>query len=428
MLSISKSQEIIPCDTVPLIGLKIYRLPSNPVAGAKVQVALALEVNKRYEVSSSEPYFLGFGQQSHCEKWAMWIHITAMSFEASRKVFGGTLESGVKQREDGKQIPRFLEELVEHLSKHIGEPMLDTTDEDERLAKAIVAKVHEGESVEWGEVTPRIGICLLRSYFGELRSQLIPAYLIRDSYEAAKFLKKVPSIAKARTVFKRLPRISFSVLKFMVDFLERLYMQGGYSPNVVAASLVIVMFPPQTGYSKRARNLQGILLRRVISSVSECFSSRESVVLEGSIEPRESTQIAQCIHGFAATREEQISLEKGEDVFILERPNNKWWMVACIEDSRRGFFPAAFLREKGDQKTLQSQKLALAVTTTVDEERACNEKLFQKLEEFRDAEGKDATRTLSELMSEILKEISTQRVRLETAKRELPKPGTRRKT
>ena len=52
------------------------------------------------------------------------------------------------------------------------------------------------------------------------------------------------------------------------------------------------------------------------------------------------------LHDYSAQRSDELDLIKGEEIHVLVRENETWWMGELTRNKQQGYFPASYVQEK----------------------------------------------------------------------------------
>lgn len=62
--------------------------------------------------------------------------------------------------------------------------------------------------------------------------------------------------------------------------------------------------------------------------------------------PKEVEDIVVSLYDYRAQRGDELDLKIGDEILVLVRENENWWLGKSIETSQEGYFPAAYVQEK----------------------------------------------------------------------------------
>ena len=57
-----------------------------------------------------------------------------------------------------------------------------------------------------------------------------------------------------------------------------------------------------------------------------------------------------------SNREDEVSLKKGEMIYVIEKSESGWWKGRC-DDGRGGWLPASYLRTPTSQEVQEKKKV-----------------------------------------------------------------------
>ena len=53
-----------------------------------------------------------------------------------------------------------------------------------------------------------------------------------------------------------------------------------------------------------------------------------------------------ALHDYNAQRGDELDLVKGDEILVLVRENENWWMGELLSNKKQGYFPANYVQEK----------------------------------------------------------------------------------
>jgi hypothetical protein len=53
-----------------------------------------------------------------------------------------------------------------------------------------------------------------------------------------------------------------------------------------------------------------------------------------------------ALYDYTAQRMDELDLVKGEEILVLVRENENWWMGELVKNKQQGYFPAVYVQEK----------------------------------------------------------------------------------
>ena len=60
------------------------------------------------------------------------------------------------------------------------------------------------------------------------------------------------------------------------------------------------------------------------------------------------------LYDYKSQRSDELDLVKGDEILVLVRENESWWMGELVKSKQQGYFPASYVQEKS---TLQNAKI-----------------------------------------------------------------------
>lgn len=54
------------------------------------------------------------------------------------------------------------------------------------------------------------------------------------------------------------------------------------------------------------------------------------------------------LYDYSAQRSDELDLKKGDEILVLVRENENWWMGELAKTKQQGYFPASYVQEKGN--------------------------------------------------------------------------------
>lgn len=62
--------------------------------------------------------------------------------------------------------------------------------------------------------------------------------------------------------------------------------------------------------------------------------------------PKEAQDIVLALYDYKAQRGDELDLCKGDEIQVLVRENDNWWMGELIRTKQEGYFPASYVQDK----------------------------------------------------------------------------------
>ena len=62
--------------------------------------------------------------------------------------------------------------------------------------------------------------------------------------------------------------------------------------------------------------------------------------------PKEAQDFVVALYDYNAQRSDELDLVKGDEILVLIRENENWWMGELARNKRQGYFPANYVQEK----------------------------------------------------------------------------------
>jgi hypothetical protein len=53
-----------------------------------------------------------------------------------------------------------------------------------------------------------------------------------------------------------------------------------------------------------------------------------------------------ALYDYKAQRSDELNFNKGDDIRVLVKENDNWWMGELIRTKQEGYFPAGYVQEK----------------------------------------------------------------------------------
>ncbi len=67
-----------------------------------------------------------------------------------------------------------------------------------------------------------------------------------------------------------------------------------------------------------------------------------------------------ALYEYKAQRSDELDLAQGDDILVLVKENDSWWMGQLMKTGREGYFPASYVQEKQyDSQTTRNAVLNL---------------------------------------------------------------------
>ena len=62
--------------------------------------------------------------------------------------------------------------------------------------------------------------------------------------------------------------------------------------------------------------------------------------------PKEAQDIVVSLYDYKAQRSDELDLTRGDEIVVLVRENENWWMGELAKTKQEGYFPASYVQEK----------------------------------------------------------------------------------
>ncbi len=62
--------------------------------------------------------------------------------------------------------------------------------------------------------------------------------------------------------------------------------------------------------------------------------------------PKEAQDIVIALYDYKSQRSDELDLNKGDEILVLVKENDQWWMGELIRNKQEGYFPASYVQEK----------------------------------------------------------------------------------
>lgn len=73
--------------------------------------------------------------------------------------------------------------------------------------------------------------------------------------------------------------------------------------------------------------------------------------------PKEVEDIVVSLYDYKAQRGDELDLNVGDEILVLVRENENWWLGQLIDNKQEGYFPAAYVREKSILESPQINRI-----------------------------------------------------------------------
>jgi hypothetical protein len=71
--------------------------------------------------------------------------------------------------------------------------------------------------------------------------------------------------------------------------------------------------------------------------------------------PKEAQDTVVALYDYKAQRSDELDLKMGDDILVMIKENDSWWMGQMVRNGREGYFPASYVQEKTyDQAAVKS--------------------------------------------------------------------------
>ena len=64
------------------------------------------------------------------------------------------------------------------------------------------------------------------------------------------------------------------------------------------------------------------------------------------------------MYDYKAQRSDELDLRKGEEILVLVKENDNWWMGEQVRTKQEGYFPASYVQEKNAFENLQKNTIS----------------------------------------------------------------------
>jgi hypothetical protein len=62
--------------------------------------------------------------------------------------------------------------------------------------------------------------------------------------------------------------------------------------------------------------------------------------------PKEAQDLVIALYEYKAQRGDELDLELGDEILVLVKENDNWWMGKLVKNGQEGYFPASYVQEK----------------------------------------------------------------------------------
>ena len=64
------------------------------------------------------------------------------------------------------------------------------------------------------------------------------------------------------------------------------------------------------------------------------------------------------LYDYKAQRNDELDLVKGDEILVLVKESESWWMGELVRSKRQGYFPANYVEEKSSEALLKPKPAA----------------------------------------------------------------------
>ena len=68
--------------------------------------------------------------------------------------------------------------------------------------------------------------------------------------------------------------------------------------------------------------------------------------------PKEAQDIVIALYEYKAQRGDELDLKKGDQIKVLVKENESWWMGELVRNKQEGYFPANYVQDKSVYENL----------------------------------------------------------------------------
>jgi hypothetical protein len=91
------------------------------------------------------------------------------------------------------------------------------------------------------------------------------------------------------------------------------------------------------------RSLNPNLAGQITLSVDEHTNAKPEFKYRG---PKEVEDLVVALYDYTGQRNDELSLCKGDELLVLVRENENWWMGEMVATKQQGYFPANYVQDK----------------------------------------------------------------------------------
>ncbi len=102
------------------------------------------------------------------------------------------------------------------------------------------------------------------------------------------------------------------------------------------------MFQPSQQTSSN-RSLNPNLAGQITISVDDYTNAKPEFKYRG---PKEIEDRVVALYDYTGQRNDELSLCKGDELLVLVRENENWWMGEMVTSKKQGYFPANYVQDK----------------------------------------------------------------------------------
>lgn len=64
--------------------------------------------------------------------------------------------------------------------------------------------------------------------------------------------------------------------------------------------------------------------------------------------PKETQEVVVSLYDYKAQRNDELDLVKGDEIHVLVKESENWWMGELVRNKRQGYFPANYVEERSN--------------------------------------------------------------------------------
>jgi hypothetical protein len=73
--------------------------------------------------------------------------------------------------------------------------------------------------------------------------------------------------------------------------------------------------------------------------------------------PKEAQDIVVALYDYTSQRNDELDLKKGDELYVLLKENDQWWMGELIETKQQGYFPPSYVQDRASILRAQHDSL-----------------------------------------------------------------------